>query len=293
MQAQAVTGPCRRHATTRGSPDLNDLLHHVSTGAGAPALVFVHGLACASEDWAAQTAVLSARHHCIALDLPGHGASKAEGALGIARLGAAVAHTLEPLRLGPVVLVGHSMGCRVVLDAALRLGEDVVGLVLVDGSLRGAGEREAARVEARATVERAGFAPYMSGLFRGMFVGDADPELQAHIVRRALRLDAAAGTGLIADMAAWDAGTLAGALAAQTAPVLVVQSSGIDAARRRVPLAAGETTPFVELVRRSVAQVDVEVIPGIGHFTMHDAPEQLTAFIARFAAQVGAGIAQR
>ena len=36
----------------------------------------------------------------------------------------------------PAILVGHSMGCRVVLEAARRLPDAVEGLVLIEESLR-------------------------------------------------------------------------------------------------------------------------------------------------------------
>ena len=264
------------------------LLHHIDSGAGTPCLVFVHGLACALEDWDAQCAALSRTHRCIAVDLPGHGASAANGALGITRFGEALATIVTALQLSSVVLVGHSMGCRVVLDAARRLGEQVTGVVLVDGSVRGEGDPQAARDETRAAIEQSGFASYVERLFRIMFVNEADLPLQERIVQRALRLNASAGTELIADLAAWDAGEMATALAAQGAPVLVIQSSGVGADRRRIPLKLGDSTPFMDRITRALPDTETVVIPDIGHFTMHEAPQQVNALIARFCARLGA-----
>ena len=264
------------------------LLNHVDSGAGAPCLVFVHGLACALEDWNEQARALSVAHRCIAVDLPGHGASAANGALGIVRFGQQVATTVRALQASPVVLIGHSMGCRVVLEAARRLGEQVAGVVLVDGSVRGEGDPQVAREETRASIEAKGFAAYVEHLFRVMFVNDDDLPLQEKIVQRALRLDAAAGTELIADLAAWDAGEMAGALAVQRAPVLVIQSSAVGADRRRIPLKLGDSTPFMDRISAALPDTEAVVIPDIGHFTMHEAPQRVNELIARFCARLGA-----
>jgi pimeloyl-ACP methyl ester carboxylesterase len=111
------------------------LIHHVVTGNGWPPIVFVHGFACAHSDWDNQVAHLSPRHQTIAVDLRGHGASPGEPAdCSIERYGADVAEVMRALALPPAVLVGHSMGCRVVIEAALQAPARTSGLILVDGS---------------------------------------------------------------------------------------------------------------------------------------------------------------
>jgi pimeloyl-ACP methyl ester carboxylesterase len=266
---------------------LSELLNHVDSGTGRPSVVFVHGLACALEDWEGQSAALSDRYRCIAVDLPGHGASPANGALSISRFGAELVSTLTALQATPAVLVGHSMGCRVVLDAARRLGDAVVGVVLVDGSVRGTGDPQVARDETRAVIEQAGFAPYIERLFRVMFVNDDDPALRERVVQRALRLDASDGTDLISDLAAWDAGQMAGALAAQVAPILVIQSSGVSADRRRIALKPGDSTPFVDRITAALPNTEVEIITDIGHFTMHEAATRVNELIGGFCQRLG------
>ncbi len=263
---------------------MSTLLHHEDTGAGAPVLLFVHGLACALEDWREQVRALSPRHRCVAVDLPGHGASPAGEPLAIARFGRCVADTAASLQTGPSVLVGHSMGCRVVLEAARHLGAQVRGLVLVDGSLRGSGDPEAARAATLRQIRDAGFERYATGLFDAMFTAASDPATRRRIVARALRLDRDAGADLVADLAAWDAGSLDGALAGVRSPVLVIQSTGVDAARNRVPLEPGQSTPWVDRVLARYPGTRVEIVPGVGHFTMLEASERVSGLIAEFAA---------
>ena len=97
------------------------LIHHVVTGQGRPPIVFVHGFGCAHSDWDAQVAHLSPRHQTVAVDLRGHGASPGTpDECSIERYGADVAEVMQTLALPPAVLVGHSMGCRVVVEAAMQ-----------------------------------------------------------------------------------------------------------------------------------------------------------------------------
>ena len=111
------------------------LIHHVVAGKGRPAVVFVHGFGCAHSDWDAQVAHLSPRHLTVAVDLRGHGASPGTAAeCSIERYGADVAEVMQALSLPPAVLVGHSMGCRVVVEAALQAPAHAAGIVLIDGS---------------------------------------------------------------------------------------------------------------------------------------------------------------
>ena len=91
-----------------------------------PALLFIHGALCAHGDWAPSIDHFSDRHRCVALDLPGHGASPARPeAIGIAPYARIVRDLAAALGLHDVVLVAHSMGCRVALQAAVgsELGE--------------------------------------------------------------------------------------------------------------------------------------------------------------------------
>ena len=114
-------------------------------GFGGPALFFVHGFACDSSDWAAQVQAFADHTTTVTCDLPGHGQSPAvPGGQTIGAYGAQVVRALDELAVSPAVLVGHSMGCRVVLEAARLNPDAVAGLVLIDGSRIGEGDPVAA-----------------------------------------------------------------------------------------------------------------------------------------------------
>jgi len=260
-------------------------LHAVSAGKGAPPIVFVHGFACTHEDWRAQLEHFSASHRVLACDLPGHGATPGRAAdCSIERYGAEVARLLGSLD-ARAVLVGHSMGCRVVLQASLDAPRRVAALALVDGSRMGTGDAAQAHAAMRAAIDFAGYPAFADALFRQMFFR---PSAAAErVVARAKRLPAEIGAALFPDMVRWDAARLDAALGALRVPLLVIQSTQINAERKRVPLAAGETTPWLDLVRSRVKGAAIEVIPGVGHFAQLEAPETvnrlLQALITRIA----------
>src|SRR5687767_8623824 len=123
-------------------------LFYERQGEGNPPLVFVYGFACTYDDWHAQVDYFQTRQCVVTCDLRGHGSSSGEpDHCDIETYGADVSALLQGLNLPPAVLIGHSLGCRVVLQAYLDAPQKVAGLALVDGSLLGTGDPQAAERE--------------------------------------------------------------------------------------------------------------------------------------------------
>jgi len=262
------------------------VLAYERAGSGAPPFVFVHGLGCAAEDWRHQVETFAERHDVVACDLRGHGASPGDpGTCNVATYGADVAALLVALDLSGAVVVGHSMGCRVVLQAYAEAPERVAGVVLVDGSSVGmAGER--ARESARPTLA-ADYAGFARRLFTQMFFA---PGAGAdRIIERGMALPEAIGAPLWLSMVAWDAERMAGALAGVRVPLLAIQSTTMSPERGRAPLAPGASSPWLDLVRRQAPRSGVEIVPGPGHFVMLEAPDRVNAALAAFVAGLPAG----
>ncbi len=258
------------------------LIHHVVTGQGQPPVVFVHGFACAHSDWDAQVAHLSASHRTVAVDLRGHGASGGTAEeCSIERYGSDVAEVMRALALPPAVLVGHSMGCRVVTEAALQAPEHVAGLILVDGSQFAAAMRATLK-ERFATPE--GYAATTEGFFRDMFTPRSDPAVAAAVIERAGRLPLPIGEKVLTDLARYDVGRLETSLAALRVPVMALQTTYSNEKRERSTMRQGQSTPYLETFRACIPSGRVEIIENTGHFPQLDESARTNALIDNFLA---------
>jgi pimeloyl-ACP methyl ester carboxylesterase len=244
--------------------------------------VFVHGFLCTHEDWKLQLIELQKNHEVVACDLRGHGRTPGRPQeCSIEHYGGDVAALTANLDFSKAVLVGHSMGCRVVLEANRIAPERVAGIVLVDGSRFGTGDPAAAEAAAQAQITQAGYAAWAEELFRQMFF-QSTPATE-RLVARAVRQSAEIGAALWPRAARWDAGTLEAALAAVRAPVLVIQTTTRDPATgKRGPMRAGQSSPFLDLLRSTLKNCRIEVLPGLGHFPQLEAPERVNRLIAEF-----------
>jgi pimeloyl-ACP methyl ester carboxylesterase len=253
----------------------------LAAGAGTPPVVFVHGFACDHTDWRAQIEAFAPRHAVLACDLRGHGRTPGEAAdCSIETYGADLAALLAERATAPAVLVGHSMGCRVVLEAYRRARERVARLVLVDASRLGSGDPDEAAEAMRAAIDFVGFPAFAEALFAQMFLRPSPTA--ARIVERAKRLPPAVGAALFASMVRWDAARMDEALGAVRVPLMVIQSTTMGPDRKRVALRAGETTPWLELVRSRVPHARVETLAGVGHFPQIEAAARVNALLDGF-----------
>jgi pimeloyl-ACP methyl ester carboxylesterase len=255
-------------------------IHHVVTGNGAPPIVFVHGFACAHSDWDAQVAHLSPRHRTVAVDLRGHGASPGAAAeCSIERYGADVAEVMRALALPPAVLVGHSLGCRVVIEAALQAPAQTAGIILVDGSQFTA-VMEPILKERFATAD--GYVTITQALFNDMFTAKSDRTMAASVIERALRLPRPVGEKMLTDLLRYDVGRLTGSLASLRVPVMALQTTFSNEKRERTTMSEGQTTPYLTMLRASVPSARIEIIEDTGHFPQLDESARTNAAIDSF-----------
>ena len=147
-------------------------------------LIFVHGFGCAEEDWAAQVTMLSPEFRCVTLDLPGHGRSALPEDVGIESFANALNGLRAELGAGESILIGHSMGCKIVREASARRPEGIVGLILIEASLYEGGRDElVARAADR--VDSVGFSSFAKVLFAEMFRPETDPAMVSGMIERA------------------------------------------------------------------------------------------------------------
>jgi pimeloyl-ACP methyl ester carboxylesterase len=242
----------------------------------------VHGFLCSHEDWKFQLRELQKHHEVVACDLRAHGKTPGRPQeCSIEHFGGDVAALVTNLDFPKAFLIGHSMGCRVVLEANRVSAERVAGIVLVDGSRLGSGDPDTAEAQARASIEQAGYKAWAGSLFRQMFFKQT-PAAE-RLVQRAVRQSAEIGAALWPRMARWDAAVLESALAAVRAPVLVIQTTARNAQGQRAALQPGQSSPYLDLLKQNLKRLKIEVLPGgLGHFPQLEAPDQVNRLIEEF-----------
>lgn len=126
--AQAQAGWPRIVSSRDGTP-----ISYEVHGEGEPTLVFVHGWSCDARYWREQTPHFSKNHRVVTVDLAGHGHSgMTRTQYTMKAFGEDVQAVTQAAAGGKVVLIGHSMGGQVVVEAARLMPDRVIGLIGVD-----------------------------------------------------------------------------------------------------------------------------------------------------------------
>ena len=107
------------------------ILHHAEAGTG-PAVALLHGLFGAGGNFGAVQRRLAERFRVIALDLRNHGASPHDADVSYDAMAADVLQTLGALGALPAAVLGHSMGGKVAMRAALAQPDAVRRLLVAD-----------------------------------------------------------------------------------------------------------------------------------------------------------------
>ncbi len=242
-------------------------------GQGSPAVVFVHCWTCDRHFWDHAAGRLAPDHRVVTLDLAGHGDSgRDRKAWTIEAFGEDVKAVVESLGLERVILVGHSMGGPVILEAALRLPGKVVGLVPVD-TLQ--------NVEDRATPD--GIATFLAPLRadyktsvetfirKFMFVKGTDPALIERIVHQAASAPPEAAIAWLE--ATWRHDSAA-AFDKISVPIRAINADKFPTDR--------------EANRRHAPQFDALILSGLGHYLMLEDPARFDALLVRVVRDVAA-----
>lgn len=114
------------------SKDGTPISYEVS-GTGEPTLVFVHGWSCDARYWRLQVPVFSKNYRVVVLDLAGHGHSgMSRTKYSMTSFGEDVRAATEAAAGKRVILIGHSMGGSVIVEAARLMPGRVIGLIGID-----------------------------------------------------------------------------------------------------------------------------------------------------------------
>lgn len=227
-------------------------------------VVFLHGAGCDRTGW-----VLPARWFAshgwsvLAPDLPGHGLSTGKPLTSVAAMAAWTGRLLDAAGAADAVLVGHSMGGAIALEAAALLGKRVTGLGLIGTAAAipvGAALLEAARTTPDTAYDMMTGWALSASARRG---GNPVPGLwMSGGVRRIFDTGATAALAIdLAACAAWSTGPTVAA--AVTCPTLVL-TAALDV---MTPAKKGEE------LARLVAGARLVRLAGVGHMIMAEAPD--------------------
>lgn len=217
-------------------------------------LLFVHGWTCRRSYWAPQLDYFSSSYSVASLDLPGHGDSPCDGRTrwGVEPYGLDVAACAEALAKDKVILVGHSMGGAVALEAARRL-DFVAGVILVDTFVIDYGGLSPEVAQSIARPFGDNFAVAMAGLVEQTSTAATPSSLKQQLIREMSAADPDWALPVWHDLLAWSPQD---AFAELQVPIHAVNGALIP------PSARERCAPFV-----------VEtIIPGAGHFLQMEDP---------------------
>jgi len=258
------------------------MIEYQRSGSGENSLVFVHGLTCDHSDWDLQVEAFAADYQCLAVDLRGHGASATmSGPLDIETHASDVVQLLCSLDIKNAVLIGHSMGTRVIASACIQAPERVGGLLFVDGSQQGRGDPwHAGDAIANGLANDDDVRAFASKLFSMMFTGRCDTSLKKRVLQRAAEMPAERLREQLRLMMMWDAGRFSAVVSQIGVPLYLLQSTWVDADRNRHTIEQGATTEYLDQVRQLVPDANIEVVADCGHFTQFDAVGETNRTIA-------------
>lgn len=252
-------------------------IRYADKGQG-PAVLFLHAYGLSLGMWDSQEA-LAPPYRIVRFDARGFGGSEVgDAVLTMARIADDAAVLIDRLRLGPVILVGCSMGGYAALSFAQKHAPLLRGLVLVD--TRAAADTHEARKgrgDLAARVLKEGASAALDFFLPRVF-GETTKNTRADVVARLRDMMLASSPQGLSD-------GLHGLATRQDATPLLREIS--------VPTLVicgeeDEITPRAEaeILQRGIKGAELAMIPGAGHLPSMETPEAfnsvLLGFLRRF-----------
>jgi len=244
-----------------------------NSGAGEPALVFIHGWQGDRTVWGDVVKALGPGVRTIAIDQRGNGDSRtARGPFCLERFAADVRELVAQLGLEHAVVIGHSMGATVALRLAVDSPDVVRGLVLI-GPVPASGGGFSAKGEAflRST---AGDPVAVRTWLARTFAGTPDETKLDRVCAIAAKADRDA---TLESFESWAFADFAEQTRAIAVPVIVIapEHDAPEAAEARVTA----LLPNAQHV----------VLAGAGHYAQLEKPREIAELIAGFALRPSTG----
>jgi 3-oxoadipate enol-lactonase len=236
-------------------------------------LVLVHGFPSDSSVWEAMLPHLSDLP-VIRIDMPGFGASSMPASVQLADYAHAIHEALQKLNVQVCVLAGHSMGGYVALEYLKHHGTHLAGLTLLHSHPYPDDEpRIQNRRRGIETLQQGKRDLYVTQLFPSQFAPAFVKEHPATIQKLTDSGKRQEAAGIIAALEAMiNRRSYEDALKHAACPVQFI----LGAEDGLVPLEMGLKAATLP------AKAEVHVLPGVGHMSMWEAPEECARFLREF-----------
>ena len=224
-------------------------------GKGEPVIVFIHGWCCDRTYWKAQLPYFAQKYKVVTIDLAGHGESgldRKEWTMGA--FGEDVVAVVNKLNLDQVVLVGHSMGGFVILEAARRIPQLVIGLAGVDTLQNFEDKVTQEQIDEMLTPLRSNFVEFSRNFVPSMFAPTSDSALVEKITNDISSAPPIVGIGALEGYIDFQNNEIIRVLQEVQAPITCINSD--------------KYPTNVEANQRYAPSFKALIMSGVGHFNM-------------------------
>jgi pimeloyl-ACP methyl ester carboxylesterase len=237
---------------------VNDVkINYNVTGDGEPALVFIHGWSCDSDYWRYQVDNFKDRFTVVTIDLAGHGESGLNRThYSMKAFGEDVKAVIKELNIKKAILIGHSMGGAVIIEAARLMPEEIIGLVGTDTFQNFEIKISDEQITNYLKTFEKNFKETSDGFVRNMFTENADSLLVNEIVED---MSSAPPNVAISAMNEYFHYNYPESLKDIMIPIICINSD-----KWETNISAG---------KKYAKSFDVKMMKGIGHFVMLENPD--------------------
>lgn len=217
-----ATGGKTKKISARGA----EITYDIRSG-GSPNVVFIPGWSCRRGNFDGLLDALGEPGTFVSIDLPGHGDSTAgTGPWTMERFGQDVIDVIDAEGLADVVLVGHSMGAAVALEAA-KLGRDKVRSVVALDALSHLSTYQAqseAAIAPTLNAMKANLPGTVAAMMGPMFSSDPKDGIKERVITEMGEIDPEIGVPALQSLFTWDMDAV---LAATDVPVTILAAKAI------------------------------------------------------------------
>jgi len=256
----SILGACQGRPTDEGGLSATAAdgvpIAYTDQGEGDVAVLLIHGWSGSKNIWSAITDEIAAEYRVVAMDLAGHGES-GSGRAGwpLADFAKDVQAVVDDLGLERVILVGHSMGGPIALDAAQLMPRRVIGVIGVDTLNNVDTPLSPGQVAMFTSALERDFEQTCHGFVRSNFPRGADPAQIDEVIADVCATSPEVAVTVMKQLPDWD---MKAAMSAVTAPIHCINSDGMPT--------------DAEANRRYDPDFQITIIPGVGHFMMVSQP---------------------